>query len=219
MRPRADRYGRVVAAEPPGTRHDSAYPGDSGCRCAARICARYVTTAGRECPSAQAPGRPPTGRRRTWPGSRQTAAPRSTIARRSPRSWTRRRRPSPAARSTTIRAPACSTIRTSCSPSRRSPPCSPPPGPEAYPIALTMIAETIEAALAPQAEDRAAQRHGLMWVVLKAFDRRPRPDAVGAAGVGRGACRAPALDRHRHAAAAQDHRRDRRTRSPVRCSR
>jgi hypothetical protein len=51
---------------------------------------------------------------------------------------------------------------------------------EAYPIALTMIAETIEAALASQAEDRAAQRHGLMWVVLKAFDRRPRPDAVSA---------------------------------------
>jgi hypothetical protein len=51
---------------------------------------------------------------------------------------------------------------------------------EAYPIALTMIAETIEAALASQAEDRAAQRRGLMWVVLKAFDRRPRPDAVGA---------------------------------------
>ncbi len=49
---------------------------------------------------------------------------------------------------------------------------------EAYPIALTMIAETIEAALASQAEDRAAQRHGLMWVVLKAFDRRPRPDAA-----------------------------------------
>jgi hypothetical protein len=51
---------------------------------------------------------------------------------------------------------------------------------EAYPIALTMIAETIEAALASQAEDRAARRRGLMWVVLKAFDRRPRPDAVGA---------------------------------------
>jgi hypothetical protein len=51
---------------------------------------------------------------------------------------------------------------------------------EAYPVALTMIAETIEAALASQAEDRAAQRHGLMWVVLKAFDRRPRPDAVSA---------------------------------------
>jgi hypothetical protein len=51
---------------------------------------------------------------------------------------------------------------------------------EAYPIALTMIAEAIEGALAPQAEDRAAQRHGLMWVVLKAFDRRARPDAVGA---------------------------------------
>jgi hypothetical protein len=50
---------------------------------------------------------------------------------------------------------------------------------EAYPIALTMIAETIEAALASQAEDRAAQRHALMWVVLKAFDRRSRPDAVG----------------------------------------
>jgi hypothetical protein len=51
---------------------------------------------------------------------------------------------------------------------------------EAYPIALTMIGEAIEGALAPQAEDRAAQRHGLMWVVLKAFDRRQRPDAVAA---------------------------------------
>jgi hypothetical protein len=51
---------------------------------------------------------------------------------------------------------------------------------EAYPVALTMIAEAIEAALASQAEDRAAQRHGLMWVVLKGFDRRPRPDTVGA---------------------------------------
>jgi hypothetical protein len=51
---------------------------------------------------------------------------------------------------------------------------------EAYPIALTMIAETIEAVLAPHAEDRAAELRGLMWAVLKAFDRRPRPDAVGA---------------------------------------
>jgi hypothetical protein len=50
---------------------------------------------------------------------------------------------------------------------------------EAYPVALSMIAETIEGALAPYAEDRAAQRRGLMWVVFKAFDRRPRPDAVG----------------------------------------
>jgi len=51
---------------------------------------------------------------------------------------------------------------------------------EAYPIALSMIAEAIEGALAPHAEDRAAQQRGLMWVVFKAFDRRPRPDAVGA---------------------------------------
>jgi hypothetical protein len=52
---------------------------------------------------------------------------------------------------------------------------------EAYPIALTMIAETIEAVLAPHAEDRAALRRGLMWAVLKAFDRRPRPEAAGTA--------------------------------------
>ncbi len=51
---------------------------------------------------------------------------------------------------------------------------------EAYPIALTMIAETIEAELAPQAFDRAVQLHGLIQVAQAAFDRRPRPDAVTA---------------------------------------
>jgi hypothetical protein len=41
-------------------------------------------------------------------------------------------------------------------------------------------AETIEAALAPQADDRAARLHGLMEAALAAFDRRPRPAAVTA---------------------------------------
>jgi hypothetical protein len=50
---------------------------------------------------------------------------------------------------------------------------------EAYPIALTMIAEMIERALASQPNDRALQRRGVMSAVLKAFDRRPRPDAIG----------------------------------------
>ncbi len=52
---------------------------------------------------------------------------------------------------------------------------------EAYPITLTMIAAMIEVALATETRDRTAERRGLMWAVLKAFDRRPRPDAVGAA--------------------------------------
>jgi hypothetical protein len=52
---------------------------------------------------------------------------------------------------------------------------------EAYPIALTMVAETVEAALAPAAQDRAAQLHGLISAVQRAFDRRPPPTAVPAA--------------------------------------
>ncbi len=51
---------------------------------------------------------------------------------------------------------------------------------EAYPIALTMIAEMIERALAREPNDRATQRRGVMWAVVKAFDRRPRPEAIGA---------------------------------------
>jgi hypothetical protein len=52
---------------------------------------------------------------------------------------------------------------------------------EAYPVVLTMIAETVEGVLAPHAADRAALRRGLMWTALKAFGRRPRPGAVSAA--------------------------------------
>ena len=51
---------------------------------------------------------------------------------------------------------------------------------EAYPVALCMIAEAIEGALAAHAQDRTAELRGLMWAVFKAFDRRQRPDAVGA---------------------------------------
>ena len=51
---------------------------------------------------------------------------------------------------------------------------------EAYPIALTMVAEAIETALAPQAADRAALLHGLIAAVQAAFDRRPPPGAVTA---------------------------------------
>lgn len=54
---------------------------------------------------------------------------------------------------------------------------------EAYPIAPTMIVETVEtveAALARETDDRSAYLRGLMWAVLKAFDRRPQPDAVSA---------------------------------------
>jgi hypothetical protein len=51
---------------------------------------------------------------------------------------------------------------------------------EAFPIALTLVAEAIEAALAPQAYDRAAQLHGLIWVAQAAFDRRPPSPAVTA---------------------------------------
>ncbi len=51
---------------------------------------------------------------------------------------------------------------------------------EAYPIALTMIAEAIEAVLAPQARDRTAQLQGLVQTVRAAFDRRPPPDAFPA---------------------------------------
>jgi hypothetical protein len=72
-------YGRVVAAAPPDTRHDSAYPGEVDPGSPTRICAKtYVITTGRNCPSAQAPKQrpsmiPSSGRRfsekghaRTW---------------------------------------------------------------------------------------------------------------------------------------------------------
>jgi hypothetical protein len=49
---------------------------------------------------------------------------------------------------------------------------------EAYPIALILVAEAVESALAPQAYDRAAQLHGLITVAQAAFDRRPAPPAV-----------------------------------------
>jgi hypothetical protein len=51
---------------------------------------------------------------------------------------------------------------------------------EAYPIALILVAETVEAALAPQAYDRAAQLHGLIAVAQAAFDRRPPPPPLTA---------------------------------------
>jgi hypothetical protein len=51
---------------------------------------------------------------------------------------------------------------------------------EAFPIALTLVAEAIEAALAPQAYDRAAQLHGLIGAAQAAFDRRPPSPAVTA---------------------------------------
>jgi hypothetical protein len=141
---------------------------------------RHVITAGRECPSAQARGRPPTGpeaqvaslgvNHETAIVDRATLAAfmdeeAEAFARGAVDDYTRARvlhdsdelfaQPAFATMLATARA-------------------------EAYPIALSMIAETIEAALAPHTEDRAAQLRGLMWAVLKAFDRRPRPEAVSA---------------------------------------
>jgi len=49
---------------------------------------------------------------------------------------------------------------------------------EAYPIALTLIAELVEGVLAPQAYDRPAQLHGLMAVVHAALDRHGAPPAI-----------------------------------------
>jgi len=49
---------------------------------------------------------------------------------------------------------------------------------EAYPIALTLIAEMIEGVLAPQAYDRLAQLQGVIAAVQVAFDRRGAPPAV-----------------------------------------
>ena len=46
---------------------------------------------------------------------------------------------------------------------------------EAYPFALTMVAEMIESALAAQARDRAAQLRALIVVAHHAFDRQPAP--------------------------------------------
>jgi hypothetical protein len=51
---------------------------------------------------------------------------------------------------------------------------------EAYPIALNMIAEAIEAVLVPQAHDRTAQLQGLVQTARAAFDRRPPPDVIAA---------------------------------------
>jgi hypothetical protein len=46
---------------------------------------------------------------------------------------------------------------------------------DAFPFALTMVAEMIESALSPQASDRAAQLRGLVAVARDAFDLRSEP--------------------------------------------
>jgi hypothetical protein len=46
---------------------------------------------------------------------------------------------------------------------------------EAFAIALTMVAEMVDSALAPHGADRAVQRRGLIAVARDAFDRRPAP--------------------------------------------
>jgi hypothetical protein len=43
---------------------------------------------------------------------------------------------------------------------------------EAFPLALTMVAEMIESALSPQPSDRAARLRGLIAVAREVFDRR-----------------------------------------------
>jgi len=51
---------------------------------------------------------------------------------------------------------------------------------EAFPIALTLVAETVESALVPQAYDRVAQLRGLIAVAQVTFARRPEPAAMTA---------------------------------------
>jgi len=49
---------------------------------------------------------------------------------------------------------------------------------EAYPIALSLVAEMVEGVLAPETGDRQARLHGLVAVVQAAFDRRGAPPAI-----------------------------------------
>lgn len=49
---------------------------------------------------------------------------------------------------------------------------------EAFPLALILVAQAVEGALAPQADDRAAQLDGVIDLAEAVFDRRPAPAAV-----------------------------------------
>jgi hypothetical protein len=49
---------------------------------------------------------------------------------------------------------------------------------EAFPLALILVAQTVEGVLAPQADDRAAQLDGVIGLAEAVFDRRPAPSAV-----------------------------------------
>jgi hypothetical protein len=49
---------------------------------------------------------------------------------------------------------------------------------EAYPIALSLVAEMVDGVLAPETDDRRAQLRGLVAVVQAAFDRRGAPPAI-----------------------------------------
>ena len=58
---------------------------------------------------------------------------------------------------------------------------------EAYPFALTLLAEVAESVHAPLAYDRAAERHGLIAAAVAAFGRRavPAPGTADAWNLGR----------------------------------
>jgi hypothetical protein len=49
---------------------------------------------------------------------------------------------------------------------------------EAFPIALILVAQAVESALAAEVSDRAARLDGLIEVAQAAFDRHPRPAAM-----------------------------------------
>jgi hypothetical protein len=49
---------------------------------------------------------------------------------------------------------------------------------EAFPIALILVGQTVEGALAPHAQNRPAELDGLIDAALAAFDRHPRPAAM-----------------------------------------
>jgi hypothetical protein len=49
---------------------------------------------------------------------------------------------------------------------------------EAFPLALILVAQTVDSVLAPQAADRAAQLDGVIDLAEAVFDRRPAPSAV-----------------------------------------
>jgi hypothetical protein len=56
-------------------------------------------------------------------------------------------------------------------------------GAEAYPIALAMVGETVEAVLRPQAGEHAhPMLYGLIRLILELFDRKPAPPAIGITG-------------------------------------